>query len=146
MHGGAIGVFSEGEGKGSTFSFRLPIVRTPESVHIPPEPSSVRYSRSKRTSVIFLNTSSTYRTKKVAPYPGCPAQVLVVDDSELIRKVMTSTLSRLGYVVHCACDGSVAVNMIRESLTADSTVRYSAVTIDNVSGCVVLTDDLPLLE
>ena len=133
MHGGAIEVFSDGEGKGSTFSFRLPILRNRDSINHAPETRSGRQSRSKRSSVIYINKSSIYRARKVAPEPGFPAQVLVVDDSELIRKVMTATLNRLGYVVHCANDGGAAGNMIRESLTANSTGRFSAVTIDNVS-------------
>lgn len=132
MHNGSIEVNSEGEGKGSTFAIRLPIVLRLESDRIRGIPSS-QHSRSKRSSVLYINKSLNYRTHKIVPDDGAPLQVLVVDDSELIRKMMTSTLSRLGYVVHCANDGAVAVDMIRDSLAANLSIKISAVTIDNVT-------------
>lgn len=53
-------------------------------------------------------------TTSVAPAAGTPETVLVVEDEDVLRRVVQRVLERHGYVVHVAPDGIEALRMVRE--------------------------------
>ena len=87
MHGGSVGAASEGPGRGSTFTVRLPRGATP--VLVAPTraatPSSRGGSRCRR--------------------------VLVVEDNSDTREMLRQVLAMLGHEVHVAQDGAEAVDL-----------------------------------
>jgi CheY-like chemotaxis protein len=46
---------------------------------------------------------------------SAPAQVLVVDDEVVVRRVVSDYLERMGYVVAAADSGEVAIEYVREN-------------------------------
>ncbi|MEX0938094.1 MAG: chemotaxis protein CheB [Pirellulales bacterium] len=89
MHGGEISVHSEGAGKGSEFSVRIPIGNGEPS----PEPPAA------------------------APVPDSPARklrVLVVDDNRDAAKLLGTLVRRLGHEVRSATDGLQAIEVASE--------------------------------
>src|SRR6185369_16592190 len=48
--------------------------------------------------------------------PGVPGSVLVVDDDHASLKLMSMTLTQLGYRAACAADGEVALQAISSAL------------------------------
>ena len=142
LHGGKVGLFSEGEGKGCTFYLELPLFevpaptldtgevsperRSPITIHSPfsqsRQPQSKRPSleRRRRSSAAFTRLSIC---EDVAlPVIDLDAEegegtlrgvdVLVVDDSSLNRKVMTKALMAAGHRCIEAEDGSEAVRLV----------------------------------
>lgn len=92
MHGGTIEAFSEGEGRGSEFSVRLPIATT-----------AVRDSDPK-------TASST--TAELAH----PHRVLIVDDNVDAADLLTQVLEMSGHEVLTAYDGEVGIKAARDFL------------------------------
>jgi len=91
MHRGAIRAQSEGPGRGSTFTIRLPLIVAPPASAKDSAPDSV-------------------------PAPAEPAngplqelRVLVVDDNESAAHLMSRLLQKLGQEVHVASSGPVAL-------------------------------------
>lgn len=136
LHGGSVGVYSDGPGKGSLFSFSVPTVHL-ESDEIP---AQLRHSTRSLpltrlgaqvsqivpegvpdTRVGFGSTSADLRRESM----------LVVDDSALVRKMLRKLFEREGYAVAEAEDGAVAVDMVRASMTGQGTF-YAIISIDNV--------------
>ena len=81
LHGGMVAAASEGEGKGSTFTVRLPAIPTPA----PP------------------------RAAGAAAGATTPRRVLVVEDNEDSRLSLRELIRRLGHDVHEAADGVAGV-------------------------------------
>ncbi len=85
MHGGTIEAFSEGIGKGSEFTVRLPILRKTNFVpETRPSPSKSEYSSVKR-------------------------RILIADDNKDVVESFAIMLQILGHVVFTAVDGVEAV-------------------------------------
>jgi PAS domain S-box-containing protein len=85
MHGGSVSVTSEGAGRGSEFTVRLPM--TEHTVEAPSEPE----------------TAST----------TAPLKVLIVDDNVDMAKSIGLLLGRLGHTISTAHDGPAALEAAR---------------------------------
>jgi CheY-like chemotaxis protein len=88
LHGGSVMAFSEGLGKGSAFSIRMPIALKTKS----PEPSA--NGKAGRSSV----------TK---------CRVVVVDDNRDSAETMSMLLQVMGHEVHKAFDGLEAIETVK---------------------------------
>jgi PAS domain S-box-containing protein len=93
MHGGTVSAESQGEGKGSTFTVRLPTLRL--------------------TSPLATGGDGT----PVESEPTVPApkrRILVVDDSQDAARSMARVLRLRGNETRTACDGAEAVHVAEE--------------------------------
>ena len=89
-HAGHISVDSK-LGKGTTFTLHLP---ASESGQLPePKQSAAKPSTLKQT-----------------------ARILIMDDEEMIREIITEMLKKNGYLVETASDGKQAIEMYKQSL------------------------------
>jgi len=90
-HGGSVRAHSEGEGRGSRLTVRLPLVRG-AGVEPPPEPPPARAGDARRRSG-----------------EGARPAVLVVEDNEDAREMLALLLAGRGYPVGTAADGPEGV-------------------------------------
>jgi signal transduction histidine kinase/CheY-like chemotaxis protein len=112
QHDGSLNVTSEGLGKGTTFTIRLPMYR------FPPEAVNKRKSSS---SNLFENKVSTFKFVPEAPLDGRKMlmtetkgeqlHILVVDDSAMNRKMLVRILTNKGHSVAQAKNGKEAIDM-----------------------------------
>ncbi len=86
MHGGTISVHSEGEGKGSEFTVRFPLVDGPASERPAPRPASK---------------------------PAGRARVLIVEDNDDSRELLCQLLERNGFDCRSANTGTRALEELR---------------------------------
>lgn len=94
LHGGRIWVESEGEGKGSTFTFMIPAKAEERKSEIPAEPEEPLISRPDADDSRPL--------------------VLVVEDDRQASELISQYLSEADYAVAHAFDGEQAIQMARE--------------------------------
>jgi CheY-like chemotaxis protein len=85
LHGGTVEAASAGSNRGSTFTVRLPALAAPAAA----DPVAT------------------------SPGAGTPRRVLVVEDNDDAREMLTSLLALLGHEVHEARDGLTAVSEAR---------------------------------
>jgi signal transduction histidine kinase len=90
MHGGSLAAVSEGEGRGATFTLRVPALSAPV-------------------------VEATERANGSSPHvPGGPLDVVVVEDNDDIADVLAEWLEQLGHTVRVARQGKRGVELIRE--------------------------------
>jgi len=89
MHKGSVNAYSEGLGKGSEFTVRLPIASAPQRKPVPQSELRQDYNAST------------------------PHRVLVVDDNEPSAKTMGWTMELMGYEGRLAKDGPSAIEIAR---------------------------------
>ena len=89
LHGGSVGVESEGEGKGSEFFVRLPLCDEPRAVPFKPP---------------------------AAPSATHPSRIVLVEDSVDASKMLAFLLEDAGYQVSVAHDGRRGLELIRKEL------------------------------
>ncbi len=97
MHGGTVEVFSEGEGKGSTFTVKLPLVTLPDDTDSEQGFSS---DTSSKNNIPEVNLDGLL--------------VLVVDDEEDTRQLLVQTLTFHGATVVSADSAANALADIKE--------------------------------
>jgi CheY-like chemotaxis protein len=90
LHGGTVAVFSEGLGRGATFTVRLPFVAMPHA--------------------------ETRAETRPALQPGASGagRVLIVDDNRDSAEMLAEALSALGYATHVAFDAPAALHAVQE--------------------------------
>ena len=148
MHGGSIDVRSPGEGKGSVFTLRLPIVRCKDhgSVYVPTHiashkaPSAMTSSKSiiqvqiqPADSVDIVDEGSALASPRqeslftLSPQcTGRPLHFLVVDDSKMNRKMLCRLLQNKVHECTEAEDGVQAVSMMTEALAEPTSTSERA--------------------
>ena len=90
LHGGTVSVFSEGLGRGTTFTVRLPYAAMPH-----------QESRDEARPVPPARTSGAGR-------------ILLVDDNRDSAEMLAEALSALGYATHVAFDAPGALRAVQE--------------------------------
>jgi signal transduction histidine kinase len=90
LHGGSVAAASEGEGKGSRFSVRLPLLRGGQDASEEPAPAQAP-----------------------APAAGTATRVLLVDDHVAGAQSMGALLEAMHYAVHIAHDGPAALAAVK---------------------------------
>ncbi len=97
LHGGKISVFSEGQGKGSTFTFTIPFVSPPSHEEQPSQPDTVQ------------DATQTPRLPVRADAP----LLLIADDNPQAREMLGYYATTGGYRVAYAADGEEALRKAR---------------------------------
>lgn len=119
-HGGAIGVFSAGEGLGSTFFIGLPLCAAP-----PTSPSA----HPKDPLIRHLSCMDPeYFIGREIP------RLLIVDDSACVRKMICRLLTQIGVDVHEAKDGAGCIEEL--ALAIAKGIPYDAVLMDLSMGAM----------
>ena len=101
-HGGHLWLDSE-IGRGSTFSFSLPIV-VERAAGVPAPVELAALIRQLRDQVVVTTPRRTDR----------PPRILVVDDDPNIRDLLTQELTEAGYTVDIASNGRQALTVVRQ--------------------------------
>ncbi|HEX8287279.1 MAG TPA: PAS domain S-box protein [Pyrinomonadaceae bacterium] len=102
MHGGTVEVESGGEGSGSTFTVKLPLISL-RSVEVSPEESKEREHPTSNRDVPFECTPELEGL-----------HVLVVDDEGDGRRLVRAVLEKCGAKVTAADSAAAALNLIQE--------------------------------
>ena len=136
LHGGSVGVHSEGPGKGSLFYFSVPAVQLGEDE----TPVQLQYS-TRSTPFTRLGVQGSRIVPEDVPGTRVGAEnassycikesILVVDDSALVRKMLRRLFEREGFAVAEAEDGAVAVDMVKATMAGQG-AAYSIISMDNV--------------
>ena len=131
LHGGELSVFSKGEGRGSTFTLRMPCVCVVQRTSASGEEEALNIDRSRSAvSISSVRWAANRQRQYSTRVRDCPARdvennvhvlelvanILVVDDSEMNRKMLCRMLRGRFGVCGEAEDGLVAVQMVMESM------------------------------
>lgn len=106
LHGGTVSAASDGVGKGSEFTIKLPFAKAP-------------------------NTQDQTDAKAITPALIRPVKVLVVDDMRALSVVLSRLLSKLGHDVRIVDSGTAALEVL-ESFPAD--VVFSDISMPEMTG------------
>jgi CheY-like chemotaxis protein len=141
QHDGDLTASSEGIGKGATFTMTLPVYEVPD--HVTPEhdqnvavPSTIPPLLLSSSSLMNRKIESDlYSTSTVPvkfpislPEPSKIRRILVVDDSNMNRKLLVRLLQKQGYQCDEAENGQVAIEKVQHSL--DEKNPYHTILLD----------------
>ena len=175
MHGGSITAFSEGVGRGSTFTVEIDMQRHTPIPYIAAGGHSNRFSLPRRDFIdnappldgfdeakasrsdLCLHQQSLDviygSSNNLDPRPGlideerCPRgmgiacasetplyEILLVDDSNLNRKLLCKLFRSSGHVCEEASDGQLAIDMVRDKMSQGEgeKAEYDAILMDFV--------------
>ena len=140
LHQGAVSVYSEGLGHGSSFTVELPmerIIRTTDTVaplertirrsDFIPSSVSLPFQPPRDPCSVSENANQPSIERSIRPV----YQLLIVDDSPLNRKMLQRTFRAAGHVCDEAEDGVIAVAKVKEMMSS-SAKAYSAILMDFV--------------
>ena len=120
LHEGSISVTSDGEGRGSTFKIKLPLLRNLENVILESAFSRLRRSNEPPRSSFRQPIDAGSSDPRFL-------RILIVDDSAMNRKMLRRCFTREGYVVTEPEDGEVAVRLLSDDIRA-----FDVVSLDNL--------------
>lgn len=118
MHGGAIGATSGGRGKGSTFTFRIPLA-----------PGAAETASAAAESTIPLSQ------------PADPLRVLVVDDNFDVAQTVGWMLETIGHEYRLVQDGRLAVQAARDFRPDAILLDIGMPGMDGYAVCRALRED-----
>jgi two-component system, sensor histidine kinase len=116
LHDGSISVSSEGEGKGSSFTMEMPLVRWPQTTLPSPGVLELESSTDESRVVPDFNLELTMSDIGHFPLLPLPFELLVVDDSRLCRKMLQKCLRADGHTCFEAEDGLEAIAMVKKRI------------------------------
>jgi signal transduction histidine kinase/CheY-like chemotaxis protein len=118
LHGGTVVVSSEGLGRGCCFEVCLNIARNPSRLSyssvVPVSNNKVSSDVASLPRFVASMPRTTMAMSRLSTMPRASRHCLVVDDSNMIRKVMVRLLVLLGYTTEEAHDGDQCISMVRE--------------------------------
>ena len=116
LHDGSISVSSEGEGKGSSFTMEIPMIRHPQTAPRSPEVLNRETSADMRRAAQDVVQELSISDLGDSPILPHPFELLVVDDSRLCRKMLQKCLRADGHTCCEAEDGLEAIAMVKERI------------------------------
>jgi CheY-like chemotaxis protein len=158
LHGGRIGVWSAGEGEGSTFYFSLPLYGYAKDrrrgrlslkrlytigdtspldgrqEHDEEEGEEEEHPSSRAIPISPHTPVSAVAAPSPVVSPLAALRILVVDDAPSIRKVVTRTLQSIGASCESASDGQSAINIVLSSSVSNSAgaAVFDLILMDNL--------------
>lgn len=123
LHGGSVDARSEGPGKGSQFTVRLPVSQASE-----------------------VATSVSEDAPSLLSPVAHPQQILVVDDNEDACALLTNLLSEQGHEVRAAADGPQALSLIAEFSPSVAILDIGLPAMDGYELAGLLRSALPSLR
>lgn len=115
LHGGSISAASEGEGKGSKFTIRLPLQAT------------------QTEGEDMVGRDAAVRNRALPRLDG--VRVLIIEDEIDNRNVLAAVLRHCGAVVECAGTGTAALELFAASVPD---VVVCDIALPDVDGCALL--------
>lgn len=117
LHGGSVAAYSDGEGRGSEFSVRLPLSKEPP-----------------------LNPPLS-ETKPMHNGKSPPLRIVIVEDNDDSRTMLCELLELSGFECHSACTGPLGLQLISELLPDVALVDVGLPGLDGLEVAQLLRRD-----
>jgi len=144
QHGGSLTVSSEGLGKGTTFTFLLPLYTLDPTSQLPTPRGGGLLSRSISNGDLLnhanSSSSSSSSTNEVASTAGSipteigTKRILIVDDALSNRKMLAKLLTSKKHICDQAKDGQEAINMYKQGKNSNQPQNGNDHTISSGEG------------